>query len=295
MARATVPIILFLGLFTFLSSCDKGETESPENETKTENTDPICGCMDSEAVNYNPDATCDDGLCVNLTSEQNTLGILFTSTGCNGCGTWGIKCFEGIVKRIEKGVIPVTAHWKYGDPMTTDMSKAWVEHFRPRFSPYFVTGTDHTIDISTGCPGSETNANEVVETHLAQTPVFNMGTSHQVLDNKIHLTVGYELLKADDAESYSIAAFVLEDEIIVDQSIGWKKWIYDFEHTYTLRTGFTEFDGVAISTDESPSGYRDFELPIGEEWNSENIYTVSVIWLNKSDGSKEIVNAISTR
>lgn len=293
MPKALSLAVLFLAISGLFSSCDKGETESPENEK--ENTDPICGCMDSEAINYNPNATCDDGGCVSLTTEQNTLGILFTSTGCNGCGTWGVECFEGIIDRIDKGVIPVAAHWKYGDPMTTNMSKTWVEHFQPRFSPFFVTGTEHTIDINTGCPGSEKNAKEVVSTHLAQTPVFNMGAKHKVLDDKIHLTVGYELLDTENDENYSLAAFVLEDKIIVDQSIGWKEWIYDFEHTYTLRTGFTEFDGTSLSMDETSKGYMDFELPIDEKWNSENIYTVSVIWLNKANGTKEIVNAISTR
>ena len=85
MPKASTLAVLFLAISALFYSCDKGEAESPENEK--ENTDPICGCMDSEAINYNPDATCDDGGCVSLTTEQNTLGILFTSTGCNGCGT----------------------------------------------------------------------------------------------------------------------------------------------------------------------------------------------------------------
>ena len=71
------------------SSPSKSPTPTPEPEKVPENVtvlepalgeqEPVMGCMDSMAANYNPDANENDGSCIDYVFADNITGSFFTS------------------------------------------------------------------------------------------------------------------------------------------------------------------------------------------------------------------------
>lgn len=68
--------------------------------------------------------TIDEGLTLNIEQKQNATMFFYTSTGCPGCGSWGMPAFASLQTDHEENVVPVGIHIKYNDPLITETSEA---------------------------------------------------------------------------------------------------------------------------------------------------------------------------
>ena len=279
-------ILLLFAIATVFAGCDS--TPEPPIED-------ICGCPNQNAVNYNVDANCNDNSCVYLEDKQRQMALLFTSTGCDACGIWGIDCYDSYLENLGDDVVPVISHFKYNDPLINEMSQAWREQFSPAFSPFFITGTTATIDLENGCEGSEKNAITEVDALVNGTRYFNLGIKSMITDSTVRCIAAFEKLAHNaEVESYRIATFLLENGFVYDQRRGWKKYIEDMIHNHSIRAGFTTLEGELIEIEVGQKDFIDLELPLNEKWKAENLYAVAIIWSQNADGDLEVENIISS-
>ncbi|MCB0737995.1 MAG: hypothetical protein KDC92_10815, partial [Bacteroidetes bacterium] len=101
-------LILLFSFAVAISSCDRKPLPPIED---------ICGCTDELAANFNADANCNDNSCVFIEDKQRQMALLFTSTGCDACGIWGIDCYNDYSETLGDDAVPVVSHFKYDDPL----------------------------------------------------------------------------------------------------------------------------------------------------------------------------------
>jgi hypothetical protein len=68
----------------------------------------IRGCMNPAAVNYNTNATLDDGSCVIVGNKQNSISAKFTATWCGPCGSFGAPAFQSYYNDMHSKTLAFT-------------------------------------------------------------------------------------------------------------------------------------------------------------------------------------------
>lgn len=266
---------------TFLSSCTQDEPE-PKKE--------ICGCTEAGALNYNADATCDDGSCLVLDDEKKTLNTLFTSTGCGGCGVWGIDCHTRYSHEMAADAIPFELHFKYGDPMINPTSDSFVAIATPRYSPFFAVGLFESMDLAAEnrpkiCEKSQERAEGYVATFKKDARPSQVAIAHQVEGNEIKVHFAY---KAQDFEGLQYAVYLLENNVVATQNAGWKNDVEGWEHQNVVRKAITPVLGRKMTSDQK---MNTLTVPIEEGWNKDELYAAIVLWEPNGPYLPKVVNA----
>ena len=293
--------LLILSIFFLLATaCDKTEVE-PEMPDEKEITDEKekgeekehCGCTDEKAANYVTDVTCDDGSCVYLDAEKRTLNTLFTSTGCGGCGIWGIDCHKEYSSEILDKAIPFELHFKYGDSMINETSDSFVAIARPRYSPFFAVGLKESMvngpDRPTICAKSHENADELIEKSITEAPSSQIGVTHVINDGHLEAHFAVEM---EAFENIKCAIYVLEDGLVYVQNAGWQNDIPGWIHNNTVRDAITPVLGTALKTDKTSGSLK---IALDPEWNPNNLYTVMVLWDDTQPGLPQVINAETSK
>ncbi|MEX0966803.1 MAG: Omp28-related outer membrane protein [Bacteroidia bacterium] len=114
--------LLLLVIGVAFGSCKKDSNDDPKN--KDPEKDPIAGCMDEMAQNYNAEATEDDGNCEYLaatTSEKRKVVLEdFTGVKCQWCPDGHRRALE-LQASYPDDVILLAVHAKaYGTPYGSD-------------------------------------------------------------------------------------------------------------------------------------------------------------------------------
>jgi len=273
-------LLLICSLFAF-SGCGEDEPEE---------TVQICGCADAKAENYNPEANCDDGSCLYLDDEKKTLNTLFTSTGCGGCGVWGVDCHTRYSHEMTDVAIPFELHFKYGDPMINATSDSFVAIAKPRYSPFFAVGLFESMDLAAEnrpriCEKSQERAQGFVDDFLADAPNTKIDVSHTIKDDEITVHYAFEV---KEREGLQYALYILENDIEATQNAGWRNDVEGWMHQNVVREAITPVLGRPIKTD---SKVHSVGFSIDEEWNADNLYAVLVIWELNLPYLPKVVNA----
>ena len=270
--------LLFAALF-LISSCSSDDS-SPEEIS-------VCGCMEESSPNFNAQATCDDGSCLQLDDEVKTLNILFTSTGCGACGIWGIDCHKNYSSAMLKNAVPFELHFKYGDPMINKTNDSFISLVRPQFSPFFSVGLDRSIqqgmDRPHSCELSGEYAEKLIEEFAAVTPTSKIAVSHLATDDSI--TVHYAIELDDAAEDIYYALYISEDSLVHTQNAGWKNDLEGYVHHNVVRKSITPVLGRKMKTS---SKVGKVTIHNQEIWNPEHLKAVLVLW-NRSDAANPTV------
>ena len=95
------------------------------------------------SLNYNPEATVDDGSCMYASEKaKRSLFVKFTGTWCWACGDYG----AGVVKTIEQNygeaVSVFEVHKSSSDPMTNVIGDDWTNYWAHSATPSFVANSD---------------------------------------------------------------------------------------------------------------------------------------------------------
>lgn len=265
--------ILIMSLLALgLVSCTEKQTETTPTGTKDETS------MKMEAPQ------------VVLSKETKPVLFDYTSTGCPGCGSWGAPTFERIAAELKDNIVPVAVHIKYGDPMITDISEAIAANRTgQRFTPQlFVNGNNGVVLNGGRIDGTQSLTkiqNDLKSVADSETEIA-VGVSSVINENVITLRYATQAY-TELAGEYSLAVYVMEDELLYRQSNGATD---PFEHNYVIRAANNGAFGTAIS-DESlranatNEGTMDIEL--SEDWNTENLHATVIIW--KKEGNNYVV------
>lgn len=112
--------------------------------------DDIHGCQDPESLNYNPEATMDDGSCIypDVTTTQ-FLFTVFTATWNSESSEFGGKMVKEFLTRYKERIVVFEIHKGATDPMTSPVGTEWTNLWDMISTPSFTINdsvlTDHPV------------------------------------------------------------------------------------------------------------------------------------------------------
>ncbi len=261
--RFSIITLFGLALFTlplFLVNCDK---EKGDNVVRQE-----------------------DGIDLVYSTKQRAIIQGFTSTGCLGCGSWGVPTFEEfITKNLD--VVPISVHIKYGDPMITDESNDLGNNRTGRkWTPQIAVGHTQCVLLTAGNSidnaGSKKKMQEEYDAIVAQEQKVKVAASYKIDGKNMKIFYGGEVLEEANSE-YFISAYLMENNFASYQNGGDSVEV----HNHFIRTSTEGAFGISLSNKMELE--KEFEL--NPNWNWGEVYALAVVW-KKNGGNYEYLNAI---
>ncbi|MBI3141984.1 MAG: hypothetical protein HYZ16_04080, partial [Bacteroidetes bacterium] len=237
-----------VGMLMAITACQPDEPTKPHSPKDNS----ACGCTDTQAANYSPHATCDNGSCIYLDEDKKTLNTLFTSTGCGACGLYGIDCHKGYSAPMLAHALRFELHFKYGDPMINPTNDSLVKVARPGYSPFFAVGLRESMeagpDRPTTCSLSRARAQALVNDFVATAPNTRIAIGQRLVDRDLFVDIAID---APEYDGIKYAVYVLEDSLVYTQNAGWRNDIEGWVHGDVVRAALTPVLGrplMAAST-----------------------------------------------
>ncbi len=269
--KATLGIFLFFGLL--LAGCNE----------RTVTTD-IPGCTDPSSINYNPEATVDDGTCMEPQPKQWGFVLEYTATWCGPCGSSGAPKMHEMYQAGD--VVGITCHVD-GDPMYNQELYNSFTSCRPTGGgiPSFWVG-----DQSGGNIG---HLNTLMQRNPDAGVVFSSERKGNVMEVKV-LSKFFNALSGD----YYLSVYILESGI--DGTTGEYEQNGtsdpDYKHDFVLRAVATSSNayGEKIASGNIQAGTsirKDYSITLDPSWTND-VYVAAVLWKKDSgSGMYEYVNA----
>ncbi len=199
---------LFLGLVS--SSCNDPQLLAPggDNEVK--------GCTNQEAVNYNSEAAVDDGSCVVVNEQQNSIFVKFTATWCGPCGGWGGSAFTDAI--ASQGSRMLGMSLQVNDGLTTGSNGPLVDEFSNKWN-YSGTPNFAANEIMVGT--SVQDAINEVSDHSQMLPKLGVGvrTTLGAGPNAGKLNIDAYIKNFEETNAdYHLAIYFLARNIVASQN-----------------------------------------------------------------------------
>lgn len=229
----------------------------------------------------------DDNLILSIEKKQNATMFFYTSTGCPGCGSWGIPTFKNVSEEHVENVIPVGVHIKYGDPFITDVSEDIAANREgSRFTPQLFIGNETMTIISGGYIDGQASldaADDHITTTSTSEPVVSCGSIYEVVEGTARVKYGAQFHQDTEGEYY-LASYLLEDKLMYDQAGADPRHA---EHSNVIRKAISSgsfgdlIELTSISADELIE--KEVSFAMNEEWNTDNLELVTIVWKKEGD------------
>ncbi len=272
--------VIIVTVITFLTSC------APEN-----NSEPIRGCLNADAVNFNPSANVDDGSCVIIPTKQNGMFFKYTATWCFACGSFGMNAFNQFYENNKGNIVAFTI--QTNDDLTTPRNSPVYDAFSARWdyngTPTFVANNTY-VDQNLGQASNEINS------IISTTPTIGTGVHWTVgggaNSGKININA-YAKAFSNLSGEYKMGVYLIAKKVIAPQQVG-DNYINEFEHHKVL-LGFAGEDpwGETITTSGASAGdifHKGYVVPLESNWKVNELEVISIIW-KKNGANWDFVNA----
>lgn len=242
----------------------------------------IKGCMDDQALNYNPEATENAGCKYppeqpEVKQKRKVTLIEFTGTWCPPCGDWGGDRFHDAIETLGDDIVPLAAHVN-SDIMKTEISTGYSTNLSVTSVPSFWVG-----DVNPG--QSVSSMSSKVQEYMSNPIEAAVGLNYLTHNGKFMIEAATKFFENVNG-TYYMQVLVLESDIDggPDAQTGYVQSSGDenYIHEYVIRTGATGStwgelvgDG-SISAGEVVNKY--YEVDIQDEWNSSNLSVAVVLW-----------------
>jgi hypothetical protein len=230
------------------------------------------GCTDPSSLNYDPDATIDNGTCAIPQQKQMGFIVEYTATWCGPCGDWGAPKMHDIYKMGD--VVGIAAHAD-GDPM-----------YNAALYSSFNTSRPDGGGIPSFWIGDENNYNASTMTALkGQTAVAGVTFSNEKVGDKMNVKTMVKFFSGVSGDYY-LSVYLLESGIDGGASAGSYKQNGttdpNYKHDFVLRTAATPSNayGEKIATGTIAAGTeikKDYTITIDPTWDK-NLYVAAVLW-----------------
>lgn len=214
--------------------------------------------------------------------DYKSLLLEFTSTGCPGCGSWGKPTFYSFADNNSDKVVPMAAHFKYGDPMTSGVAEFFAgNRTGSRYTPQ-IWVNDATIMVLAGNSingsASVQRGNDLIS-GATPTDKVGLGSLLEIQDAKAYIKYGVKLKADFAAGDYWVNSYLMEDGIVAEQK-GYAS--NPATHDYVIRAGANGPWGNMITKKDAEV----FEAT-WEHTFTENIkvgqYLITILW--KKEGN----------
>lgn len=279
---------LILSMFALLPACDSGGGDSPMDDP-----DPVPGCTDQAASNYNTSATEDDCSCLYdgftaigaapATAERNVIIEEFTGEWCGWCVDGTVR-IEELMHQYPGRVFTTAIH--QGDFLENSASQSLLQKFDVSFFPSGI------VDRKNGVLGRDLwegrailGMDEVAKADVAIETQVNGGT----LEGVVHVDFKENL----GSDVYYVSVFINENgiEAVAQQNYysglnGAENHPYyslasvlsgsDFIHNYVLRKHVGDFKIAAKAISGEGVFTRKFTTDISSH-DAQNVQVIALV------------------
>jgi len=256
--------------------------------------DRVYGCTDPFSINYNPNATDDDGGCFKPTSQKRALVGDFTATWCPYCGEWGAAEFKEALEQSGPNAVALGIH--NTDELTTSESTALTDYYTAEG----IVGGYPTLYVWNQSSFSDGGAGAgMVSSEVGAGPAV-AGAVAGFTDNGGSITISVSAqLFADVTGDYYVAAYLMEDGIVALQQIAGADPDPNFVHNHVLRAttnGSAWGEQFVFGSGSNGSAFtKSYQITKNPNWKTENMYMVAIVWQYDSAEDKyTYVNAQET-
>ena len=256
--------------------------------------DRVYGCTDPFSINYNPNATDDDGGCFSPSSQKHALMGDFTATWCPYCGEWGAPEFNKAIEGTGASAIPLSIH--NTDEITTDESTTLTDYYGAEG----IVGGYPTLYVwnqATFYDGAAMAASALTE---AGTGPAEAGAVAGFTDNGSSITISVSAeLFADVSGDYFVAAYLMEDGLVFTQQINGSPADPNFVHNHVIRASYNGSAwGEQFVFGSGANGVvftKSYQIEKNVTWKPENMYMVAIVWkYDSAEGKYTYINAQET-
>ncbi len=262
-------VVFFVLISAFFSSCNE--------RTVTLLDKP--GCTDPNSLNYDPEATVDNGTCALPQKIQMGFVVEYTATWCGPCGSNGAPTMHGL---YEMGnVIGITAHAS-GDPMHIPALYNSFNSCRPSGGgiPAFWIG-----DNKTSSSGS-------MQSLLDRTPTAGVTFTATKSGNNMVVKTMTQFFE-DNTGDFYLSVYILESGIDGTTGEYEQNGTSDpeYKHDFVLRETNVpnQVYGELIATgpvSKNKMVRKDYTIALDPSWD-QNVYAVAVLWRKVAGGAVE--------
>lgn len=256
--------------------------------------DRIYGCTDPFSINYNPNATDNDGGCFSPSSQKRALMGDFTATWCPYCGEWGAAEFTEAIGGTGANAIALGIH--NTDEMTTDESTALTDYYGAEG----IVGGYPTLYVWNVGTFSDGNAMAGAANADAASGPAEAGAVAGFTDNGTTMTISVSAqIFADVSGDYFVAAYLMEDGLVYTQQIAGADADPNFIHNHVIRessNGSAWGEQFIFGSGSSGQVFtKSYQIERNPSWKVENMYMVAIVWkYDSAEGKYTYVNAQET-
>jgi len=224
--------------------------------------------------------------------QYRPLLHLFTSTGCGGCGRFGIPVFSDVAVSMGDSILALPTHFKYDDkyitPSSLAIEKGVVEHYS---SPQiWVNANEITYDI---IRYSKEVAKEKTKVFL-RSEMNNQAEAFVGIDAKLKSNGRFDidlavLRNVETTEHFYYEVYGMEDGPIGSQA-GADPFVAT--HNRVNRGGHFGDIGKKLESEPNETMHENFEFIPCVDCAQENMYFYVIVWKEISPGRYAYVNGM---
>ncbi len=241
------------------------------------------------------------------TQQQESFVTDITATWCGPCGANGIPFFNELVSSKAGLVNGLSVHTDvnqgpYFDKLANQDAVALRNMLAPttRYIPTFTEGTTmYGYDENNPQNNYYDGLTNATNNRVAKNDAMAAVALSQTIEGKTLTVKTKSKFFTAGAGTYTIALYVVEDDVIERQNVNGKGYVASFKHMHLLRGAITpSVSGETLATGDVAANHevkKTYTYTLDDKINPANAYVVAVIYQMNGSRVVNVVNSNSSK